>query len=54
MAAVSFCTGGPGGDANLGILQKVDAVLGGNAGDREAKNVRCLMATVDVNLVKFF
>ena len=57
MAAVSLGTGAAGADADTGILENVQTVLGGNTGDSDGQNVRCLVGSVycdAVNRLKLF
>ena len=47
MTPVTLGAGGTGGNANAGILQNVDAVLGGNTGDRQRQNVGCFVGAIE-------
>ena len=47
MAAVALGAGRTGGSADPGVLQNVDRVLGGDAGNGDRKNIGCFVGTVD-------
>ena len=49
MAAVAFGAGGTGADADAVILQNVDGVLGGHAGDGDGENVGRFVGAVDAD-----
>ena len=47
MAAVPLGTGGTGGNADAVVLQNIDGVLGGYAGDGQGQDVWCVVSAVD-------
>ena len=49
MAAVSLGAGGAGGDADVMILQNVDGILGGHAGNGNGQHVGGFVAAVDLH-----
>ena len=52
MASVTLCTGRTGGYTDAVILQNIDGVLGGNAGDGEGKNMGCFVDAVNEHTVQ--
>ena len=52
MTPVAFRAGRACGNADTGILQNVDGVLGGDTGNGQGKNVRCIVCAVDYNALR--